>query len=488
MIDARRRRASRPTSRSSSARSHGKRLVYLDSASSSQKPQAVLDAMDQLLPRRPTPTCTAACTRSPRRRPRAYEGARAKVAAVHRRGATERDRLHARTSPRRSTSSRTRGAAPTSHEGDVVVLSADGAPRQRRAVAYARRRARHRAALDPADAPTTASTSPTSTACSTAPSCSPSPRCRTCSARSTTSARSPTPRTPPARWCLVDAAPGRAAPRRRRAGDWDADFVGVHRRTRCSARRGIGGALGARRAARRDAAVPRRRRDDPRRHASTGSRPTTCPWKFEAGTPPIAEAIGLGAAVDYLEALGMRRGPRPRDGRSPGTRSTRSTTASATGSRSTARATSTAGAARSRSLFEGIHAHDISPGPRRGRRVRPGRPPLREAADARARRAGDGPGVVLRLQRRGRRRRARRVAGAAPRSSSRSEPHEAGEDRRMPGLEDLYREIILDHYRAPRNRGELPVPPGAQGRGVQPAVRRRGRPVPRRRWTGRSST
>ncbi|MGC8627511.1 MAG: aminotransferase class V-fold PLP-dependent enzyme [Acidimicrobiales bacterium] len=29
------------------------------------------------------------------------------------------------------------------------------------------------------------------------------------------------------------------------------------------------------------------------------------PWKFEAGTPPIAEAIGLAAAVDYLEALGM---------------------------------------------------------------------------------------------------------------------------------------------------------------------------------------
>ncbi|MBO0714438.1 MAG: SufS family cysteine desulfurase [Acidimicrobiales bacterium] len=28
------------------------------------------------------------------------------------------------------------------------------------------------------------------------------------------------------------------------------------------------------------------------------------PWKFEAGTPPIAEAIGLGAAVDYLKGLG----------------------------------------------------------------------------------------------------------------------------------------------------------------------------------------
>jgi cysteine desulfurase/selenocysteine lyase len=29
------------------------------------------------------------------------------------------------------------------------------------------------------------------------------------------------------------------------------------------------------------------------------------PWKFEAGTPPIAEAVGLGAAVDYLDGLGM---------------------------------------------------------------------------------------------------------------------------------------------------------------------------------------
>jgi cysteine desulfurase/selenocysteine lyase len=34
---------------------------------------------------------------------------------------------------------------------------------------------------------------------------------------------------------------------------------------------------------------------------------TELPWKFEAGTPPIAEIIGLGAAVDYLNALGMDR-------------------------------------------------------------------------------------------------------------------------------------------------------------------------------------
>jgi len=32
---------------------------------------------------------------------------------------------------------------------------------------------------------------------------------------------------------------------------------------------------------------------------------TKGPRRFEAGTPPIAEAIGLGAAVDYLRAIGM---------------------------------------------------------------------------------------------------------------------------------------------------------------------------------------
>lgn len=83
------------------------------------------------------------------------------------------------------------------------------------------------------------------------------------------------------------------------------------------------------------------------------------PWKFEAGTPAITEAIGWGAAVDYLEGLGMaavrahevalteyalgslgeRFGERlaiygPRD------LSTRGGTVSF--------------------LFEGIHAHDIS--------------------------------------------------------------------------------------------------------------------------------
>ncbi len=29
------------------------------------------------------------------------------------------------------------------------------------------------------------------------------------------------------------------------------------------------------------------------------------PWKFEAGTPAVGDAIGLGVAADYLSALGM---------------------------------------------------------------------------------------------------------------------------------------------------------------------------------------
>jgi nitrogen fixation NifU-like protein len=35
-------------------------------------------------------------------------------------------------------------------------------------------------------------------------------------------------------------------------------------------------------------------------------------------------------------------------------------------------------------------------------------------------------------------------------------------------LDDLYREIILDHYRTPRNRGELPTPPATRVEGFNP--------------------
>jgi nitrogen fixation NifU-like protein len=38
----------------------------------------------------------------------------------------------------------------------------------------------------------------------------------------------------------------------------------------------------------------------------------------------------------------------------------------------------------------------------------------------------------------------------------------------MSNLDDLYREIILDHYRSPRNRGELEAPPAIRAEGFNP--------------------
>ena len=42
-----------------------------------------------------------------------------------------------------------------------------------------------------------------------------------------------------------------------------------------------------------------------RRVTTAGFEPAELPAKFEAGTPPIVPAIGLGAAIDYLTALGL---------------------------------------------------------------------------------------------------------------------------------------------------------------------------------------
>jgi len=41
--------------------------------------------------------------------------------------------------------------------------------------------------------------------------------------------------------------------------------------------------------------------------AIEGSTWNDIPWRFEAGTPNVADAVGLGAAVDFLQALGMDR-------------------------------------------------------------------------------------------------------------------------------------------------------------------------------------
>ncbi len=84
---------------------------------------------------------------------------------------------------------------------------------------------------------------------------------------------------------------------------WDADFVAFtgHKMLGPS---GIGG-LWARRAL-LEAMPPFLGGGEMIRDVTTdGFTTNDVPWKFEAGTPPIVEAVGLGAAVDYLESLGL---------------------------------------------------------------------------------------------------------------------------------------------------------------------------------------
>jgi hypothetical protein len=185
------------------------------------------------------------------------------------------------------------------------------------------------------------------------------------------------------------------------------------------------------------------------------------PWKFEAGTPPIAEIIGLGAAVDYLEA--------PRHGRGPPARGRAHRLRPAHPHRALRRRPHhpRPGRAGERGgvlsfAFEDVHPHDISQVlDQQGVCVRAGhhcaKPLMRVGIGATARASlylyndeADVDALADALE------------STAP-TSSPSDPAELPRTTEMPGLEDLYREIILDHYRSPRNRGELPSaarPPG----------------------------
>ena len=81
------------------------------------------------------------------------------------------------------------------------------------------------------------------------------------------------------------------------------------------------------------------------------------PHKFEAGTAPMAEAVGLGAAIDYLEAVGLDgdRGARARARRLRARPARRG----AGDRRCTGRPPSGAPAIVSFNL-EGIHPHDVA--------------------------------------------------------------------------------------------------------------------------------
>ena len=139
------------------------------------------------------------------------------------------------------------------------------------------------------------------------------------------------------------------------------------------------------------------------------------PYKFEAGTPPIAEAVGLRAAVDYLVATWDGERARPRAGTHGLHARTPRRGAGATGGW-------TAGGRASRRpdlVHHRRHAparHRRAGGPRRS--VHPRGTPLRAAADALPGRGRHCQGLAQRLQRSLGRRRADRRPGQPDARSS----------------------------------------------------------------------
>jgi cysteine desulfurase/selenocysteine lyase len=157
------------------------------------------------------------------------------------------------------------------------------------------------------------------------------------------------------------------------------------------------------------------------------------PYKFEAGTPDIAGAIGLGAAIDYVRSLGrdLRARARPAlpchqgAARRPGPAAHRHREGE--GQRALLRA----------------RRH---PPPRRRDRARPRRdrhphrPPLRAALDA----APGSRGHRARLARPLQHPRGRRRPGRGPAQGP-------GGLRVKSELRDLYQEVVIDHSKNPRN-------------------------------------
>ena len=139
------------------------------------------------------------------------------------------------------------------------------------------------------------------------------------------------------------------------------------------------------------------------------------PHKFEAGTPNVGDAVGLAAACELSRrASGWTRFA------STSRRSRRWRRERLSAIPDVSRVRPAAARAERRRELHGRRDSSARSrdDPRRRRRLHSRRPSLRAAADAAAQRAGDGARVVLRLQHRGRRRRARRRRSIAHARSS----------------------------------------------------------------------
>ena len=269
------------------------------------------------------------------------------------------------------------------------------------------------------------------------------------------------PPTTPARWPIVDACqyvPHNVTD----VQAWDADFVAFSSHKMCGPS-GIGALWG--RAELLDAMPPflggGNMIADVRLDGFT---PAPVPAKFEAGTPPITEAIGFGAAVDFLESLGMdavRRHEMELTGYALDTLNDRF------GDDITIHGPDNVevrGGVLS-FAFRDLHPHDVSQVlDQRNVCVRAGHhcaKPLMRVLGVAPR---PGPASTCTTT--------ATTSTRSPMRSTAPPTSSASDDRTrsttMPGLEDLYREIILDHYRTPRNRGELPTPPAVVAQGHNP--------------------
>jgi cysteine desulfurase/selenocysteine lyase len=278
---------------------HGKRLVYLDSAASSQKPTRVLDAMDELY-RTSYANIHRGVYTIAEESTAAYEAARAKVAAfvgatdpaeiVFVRNATEAINLVAYSWARHHLA-----------EGDVVVLTqmehhANVVPwhilaaERGIALRWVPLTDDHRldtagldATLDGAKLfAFTAMSNVLGTINDVAALADAAHRA---GALALVDACQAVPHSP------VDVA------------TWGADFVAFSAHKMCGPT-GIGALWGRRSLL--EAMPPFLGGGEMIEQVTLdGFTPNEVPWKFEAGTMPIAEAVGFGAAVDYLTDLGM---------------------------------------------------------------------------------------------------------------------------------------------------------------------------------------
>ena len=164
------------------------------------------------------------------------------------------------------------------------------------------------------------------------------------------------------------------------------------------------------------------------------------PHKFEAGTPPIVEAVGLGAAVDYLTEIGLDNIHRHEqavtgyllEGLAVDRRRHRARSARPD-------------AARGSGLLRGRRHPPPRRGPdaRRPRHRRTRRAPLRQARAQAVRGAELDPRLVVPLH----------DAGGDRRPDRGNQLHQELLQGDVMDLDSLYQEIILDHYRSPHHAG-----------------------------------